>query len=186
MIPTRELMPQVMIPKMPRMRELMARPLVRGTTPGKGVVDVGLGGNEGRVVDETGPPVRTASSGMEDTGRQSLAPTGWTKVWPVTRRCETHCRRTSTLTGPYSFPSLPWTLYMRNFLHWLCGHHLLCAANRNQNRVDAGLTGARTRPATALAEPHLFAPHHGAKTKWGNGVLANVGDGFVDGIGGVN
>ena len=60
-------------------------------------------------IETTGGAANCAS---DDSGRQSVMPSGCTSVFPLTRPSSSHCRKISALTGPYNFPSLPMILYM--------------------------------------------------------------------------
>src|ERR1051325_667743 len=83
--PTRAVMPHENGPRIPKTRELMARPLVfSGASELGWLTDGGMPGEVGGRL--------AANSGKEDNGFHSVVPSNCTMDVPTSRLCAIHCR----------------------------------------------------------------------------------------------
>jgi len=75
----------------------------------------GCGATDGCGAADGGGAKAAANSGRDPRKTQSAPPSGKTGVFFSTRFSAIHCFTCSAETGPYSFPSVPRTLYMAAF-----------------------------------------------------------------------
>src|SRR5207248_4228889 len=102
--PSTAVIPHEKNPRIPKISEAMARPLVSGARWIAATEEIGDGGGCETGTGGTAAWALSASvnSGKAAAMRQPRLPSASSRVWETTRRSAIHCRTVSADTGPYS------------------------------------------------------------------------------------